>query len=255
MDRPRPSPSHASTSEDAHELVESFARADEAEDPTTSAGPARAPAAAAAGGSGSAAALSPPGRLGRAACKGCGAPIVWIQTAAGRKMPVSPVTISATRGDGAGRLTLIDQMGAVRTRLTFDPHGDILGWEPHWSSCPDAGRFKREQPELPPDLQGGAERGARYRGRRMGLDLHGRAAAAELLGSDHRDPMTTLYDIESGKHPPQMGWPVLEGRLERALRARVAAAIAEGRRWQDLRFPGWSAAEIRDAALLVQGER
>ena len=57
-------------------------------------------------------------------CKGCGADIVWLETIAGRKMPVDPERKTYVR------ITTIG--AAVET-----------GYVPHWGTCPEADKFKK----------------------------------------------------------------------------------------------------------------
>lgn len=186
--------------------------------------------------------------VGPGTCRSCSAPILWVQTAAGKTMPLDPPVLRASR-QGPGRLvSLLDGAGAMRVRLHEDPAGDIAGREPHWGSCTAPERHRKTRAADPHAER--RDRGARFLCRRVALDLVGTAGAVELLGDlyPRRAAATWLHRFESGESVPQEGWAVLEARLERALRSRVAALVAEGWRWQDIRFAGWSAAEIRDAA-------
>ena len=87
------------------------------------------------------------------------------------------------------------------------------------------------------------DRGARARCRRVdGLGIPS-ALLAQVL---HLDPVEVLraeVEVE-----PRCGWDPFEEALRRGLVRRVRARLAAGWRWQDLRFAGWSAQEIRDAA-------
>lgn len=86
------------------------------------------------------------------------------------------------------------------------------------------------------------QRAGLFSARRMGLGV----AASELLRG--RDPAAALLRIESGHAPIPED---LERRLRKCLEAHVACEIAAGRRWQDIRVPGWGAADIYEAAKVA----
>lgn len=60
----------------------------------------------------------PPGIV---SCRGCGDPILWYTTTAGKKMPVN------------ADATVIEREGASYVRSD----------ETHWATCPEAGKFRR----------------------------------------------------------------------------------------------------------------
>lgn len=79
-------------------------------------------------------------------CRGCGAPIVWIKTPAGKSMPcdASPVLyikggpdkIVRANGEVVAGVIIKDglpDLGAV----------DGVGYVPHWSTCPKADSFRK----------------------------------------------------------------------------------------------------------------
>lgn len=71
-------------------------------------------------------------------CKGCSAPLRWVPTAKGRKMPVeaAPVTV-----DGwTEKATLLYRLDG--TRVTPDAWGWMYGHRPHWGSCSEAKQFQ-----------------------------------------------------------------------------------------------------------------
>jgi len=59
-------------------------------------------------------------------CKGCGAEIRWIKTEAGKAMPL----------DANPRNFYVEYDGKWRM---------LRGYEPHWGSCEEAKRFKKEK--------------------------------------------------------------------------------------------------------------
>lgn len=77
-------------------------------------------------------------------CRGCGAPIVWIRTQSGKSMPCNadPV-IYRQRAGAAGKI--VTPNGEVLS-CDFDitiNQATGVGYISHWSTCPQAGRFRR----------------------------------------------------------------------------------------------------------------
>lgn len=72
---------------------------------------------------------------GGSTCKGCGAPIEWVLTTGGKKMPVDPEPI-----------TVVLQVGkAVEGAEAFRV---VTGRQSHFASCPNADAFrKRRRPD------------------------------------------------------------------------------------------------------------
>lgn len=59
-------------------------------------------------------------------CKGCGAEIVWIKTKAGKAMPCD-----------TNKVTIITDNGET-----------VIGYTPHWATCPAAKTFKKNKKEV-----------------------------------------------------------------------------------------------------------
>ena len=80
----------------------------------------------------------------RGTCRGCGAPIVWIRTTAGRYMPcdASPVRYKPRSG-GAGKV--VTPRGEVLSCELDAPPAEAccVGYVSHFATCPQAGRFHR----------------------------------------------------------------------------------------------------------------
>jgi hypothetical protein len=73
-------------------------------------------------------------------CSGCGARMAWIETAAGKRMPLSSAT--------ARPLPCPDCPGqGARCRTCFST-GTLYAVLNHWADCPARARFKR--PKAPP---------------------------------------------------------------------------------------------------------
>lgn len=77
-------------------------------------------------------------------CRGCGAKVKWIKTLAGKNMPCDPTGVPYWENvNGTGKIVLSD--GRV---VSCDLEGDPVtmsgyGWVSHFSTCPNADRFRR----------------------------------------------------------------------------------------------------------------
>ncbi len=79
-----------------------------------------------------------------AKCKGCGAPIIWIKTLAGKSTPCDPDLVMYWEKPKA-KGKVVTPNGEV---LSCEFDGELekatgLGYVSHWSTCPMAGTFKR----------------------------------------------------------------------------------------------------------------
>ena len=80
-------------------------------------------------------------------CKGCGVPLEWIQTTAGRSMPVDPEPVFVIEGEGRDRF--ITDEGEVitgRRALPEEERRELpVAFVHHWKTCPAAGSFRRSK--------------------------------------------------------------------------------------------------------------
>lgn len=80
-------------------------------------------------------------------CKGCGAPIDWIQTTVGRYMSVDPEPVFIIEGGGLDRF--VTDEGEVlpgRRALPEEESRDLsVAFVPHWKTCPNAAGFRRRK--------------------------------------------------------------------------------------------------------------
>ena len=90
-------------------------------------------------------------KKGSTTCRGCGAEVIWIRTAAGMKMPVDaePVWIRTEPGGN----TFVKKDGKIAFgRKIGDAYeaeeGDILAevFESHFATCQVGGQFKNRKP-------------------------------------------------------------------------------------------------------------
>lgn len=81
--------------------------------------------------------------MNKATCRGCGAPIVWIKTPAGKAMPCDPAPVYYKAAPG-GKDKIVTTRGEV-VSCEIVPGGEATdaGYRPHWATCPQAGQFKR----------------------------------------------------------------------------------------------------------------
>ena len=78
-------------------------------------------------------------------CKGCGAPLEWIRTAAGRTMPVDAEPVFIVEGEGNDRF-ITDEGEVVTGRIALPEEecsACTVGFVPHWKTCPAADYFRR----------------------------------------------------------------------------------------------------------------
>ena len=83
-------------------------------------------------------------------CKGCGATLRWIKTAAGKAMPCDPGRVVEFLSDlpvPGPRLTLVTPEGQVVTgpRATAITPGarSVEGYVSHFATCPHANQFRK----------------------------------------------------------------------------------------------------------------
>lgn len=79
-------------------------------------------------------------------CASCGAPVVWIETAARQRMPLDPPlrrgVASAQAPEGLPRLSVVDSAGRV-VQIVEHPEGTIEGRVSHFATCPAAAEHRK----------------------------------------------------------------------------------------------------------------
>ncbi|MBO5841050.1 MAG: hypothetical protein J6Q86_06490 [Methanobrevibacter sp.] len=79
-------------------------------------------------------------------CRSCGADIVWIKMASGKKMPCDAGMISfdiAHPGDKDAQVYVTP--GGKVARGYFNPAGGGVGYISHFATCPNAGKHRRRK--------------------------------------------------------------------------------------------------------------
>ena len=83
------------------------------------------------------------GRLtNKGKCRSCGAALMWIDTEAGRRMPVNPGPVYyhvTERGESFINARGVTQKGV---RCVSTSPGARVGFKTHWQSCPGANNFR-----------------------------------------------------------------------------------------------------------------
>lgn len=78
-------------------------------------------------------------------CRGCGAPIVFVKTAAGKSMPCNPGRVPFwAKQRGSGKVVTI--AGDVISCEFDGPRSTVtgFGYVSHFSTCPNADKFRKK---------------------------------------------------------------------------------------------------------------
>ena len=85
--------------------------------------------------------------MSRGRCRGCGAEIEWVKTAAGKNMPCDPQLVPYWKRDGAAGKVVLQRSGKV-VSCDFDgPHDRVtgFGYVSHFRTCPQSKGFRRKK--------------------------------------------------------------------------------------------------------------
>lgn len=85
--------------------------------------------------------------MAKGRCRGCGAEIVWVKTAAGKSMPCNPGMVPFWERPGASGKVVLQGSGKVIS-CDLDGLRDELtgfGYISHFSTCPQARGFRRKK--------------------------------------------------------------------------------------------------------------
>lgn len=80
-------------------------------------------------------------------CRGCGAEIVWVKTAAGKSMPCDPRLVPYWERPGAAGKVVLQRSGKVVSCDFEGPRDELtgFGYISHFSTCPQAKGFCRKK--------------------------------------------------------------------------------------------------------------
>ena len=81
--------------------------------------------------------------MNKATCRGCGAPIVWIKTPAGKAMPCDPAPVYYKAAPGGKDKIVTTRGEVVSCEIVPGAETTDAGYRPHWATCPQAGQFKK----------------------------------------------------------------------------------------------------------------
>ena len=81
-------------------------------------------------------------------CRGCGASILWVRTAAAKSMPCDPVLLPYWQ-EPAGREKIVTQSGEVVSAWLEGLPGmeTGMGYISHFATCPERDRFRKKSRE------------------------------------------------------------------------------------------------------------
>lgn len=74
-------------------------------------------------------------------CRSCGAAILWITTAKGKKMPIDAVE-RAHLNEGQRRIHVFDRDGKS---VPIEPGKSSVGHLSHFATCPDAQKHRKKR--------------------------------------------------------------------------------------------------------------
>lgn len=76
-------------------------------------------------------------------CRGCGADIVWITSRKGKHIPCDPALLPVY--EGGKEILFTDDGMTLKGTTNQQEGGDLLGYgrKSHWSTCPEADRFRK----------------------------------------------------------------------------------------------------------------
>lgn len=85
--------------------------------------------------------------MSKGRCRGCGAEIEWVRTAAGKRMPCDPRMVPYWERPGVAGKVILQQSGKVISCDFDGPRGELTGFAyiSHFSTCPRAGVFRRKK--------------------------------------------------------------------------------------------------------------
>jgi len=77
-----------------------------------------------------------------ATCRSCHAPILWVTTPSGKKMPLDPDPVD--HADGSALFVYCGD-NEVRPSTKGDRLSDAVEYASHFSTCPDAGQWREDK--------------------------------------------------------------------------------------------------------------
>lgn len=77
-------------------------------------------------------------------CRGCGAPIVWINTPAGKSMPCDPEQVVYWQTPGGSQKIVTPNGEVLSAELEgAQEKATGIGYISHFATCPQAGQFRK----------------------------------------------------------------------------------------------------------------
>lgn len=80
-------------------------------------------------------------------CRGCGAKVIWVRSESGKRMPCNPQMVPFWERPGASGKVVLQGSGKVISCDFEGPRDEVtgFGYISHFSTCPQAGRFRRKK--------------------------------------------------------------------------------------------------------------
>ena len=78
-----------------------------------------------------------------ATCSSCGAPVVWVKTPLGKKMPLDEKPIPYKQNPEGKDFLVTDRGETVRCDLVFEGPPTGTARRSHFATCPNAANFRK----------------------------------------------------------------------------------------------------------------
>ena len=76
-------------------------------------------------------------------CRGCGAPIVFVKSDAGKYIPCDAQLVRYRENPNGKDMVVVDGKGVVRCDLDFEGLPTGMARISHFATCPHAGKFRK----------------------------------------------------------------------------------------------------------------
>lgn len=83
--------------------------------------------------------------MNKTKCRGCGKPIIFIKSTAGKYIPCNPTPVYYKRNENGPDKIVTEYGVVVSCEVTGDDcfAGTEVGYRPHWATCPAADTFRK----------------------------------------------------------------------------------------------------------------
>lgn len=81
--------------------------------------------------------------MNKSTCRGCGARIVFIKMITGKYMPCDPAPVYFKKDPNGLDRIVLEYGVVIAGTITKNIDGALVGYRPHWATCPKSKSFKR----------------------------------------------------------------------------------------------------------------